>query len=460
MNVHNSLDLLRKTAFTFPAIDNHAHPLLCSNYRAKVPFEAIISEASSESGLIHATQTVACFRAASQLLQTLGVERVMGQSPWQQVKQRRDAMDYEDLCNTFMKRCGIQSILLDDGLGGVSEWSEDWKWHRRFGCDTKRIVRIEIEAEKLLSPLLQPLLASDFDIQLSSQITGEVRNQLQGVLTEFFHQLEVFLINSAQDPEVVSFKSIACYRGGLSIRPRADIRISTTQTEHNYDDVVDSLFRVLLHVKHDGTIRLAHGAINDWIIHWALRVAGEFDIPVQFHTGLGDSDISLLHASPAHMQPLFKDYPQTVFVLLHAAYPFTKEAGYLCSVYPNVMLDFGEIFPMVSELGQRTAIREVLELCPTNKILWSTDGHWHPESFYLGTIQARKALFDVRSFFVPFTLIDARKYQVLSEIVLAGELTEFEAARIVEQALFWNSERVYKLGISPDMKITEGFELV
>ncbi|KAJ3743013.1 amidohydrolase 2, partial [Lentinula detonsa] len=106
--------------------------------------------------------------------------------------------------------------------------------------------------------------------------------------------------------------------------------------------------------------------------------------------------ISLLHASPAHMQPLIKDYPQTVFVLLHAAYPFTKEAGYPCSVYPNVMLDFGEIFPMISGSGQRTVVRQVLEICPTNKILWSTDGHWHPESFYLGTIQARQALFDVR----------------------------------------------------------------
>ncbi|KAJ3873514.1 amidohydrolase-domain-containing protein [Lentinula edodes] len=438
MNVHNSLDLLRKTAFTFPAIDNHAHPLLRSQYRGKVPLETIISEASSELALQQeATQMIACFRAAAQLSKVLGVKQVVGQSLWQQVKQRRDAMDYDELCDTYMKACGIQSILLDDGLGGVSEWCEDWKWHRRFGCDTKRIVRIEIEAEKILLPLLQPLLTSESALQNPSEsIDSGLRNQLQSILAEFFQQLNASLTDSARNPEVVSFKSIACYRGGLNIKPRAKIGISLTQTEHSYDYVVDSLFQVLLHIKNTGYIRLAHGAINKWIVHWALRVAGENDIPVQFHTGLGDSDISLLHASPAHMQPLIKDYPQTIFVLLHAAYPFTKEAGYLCSVYPNVMLDFGEIFPMISGSGQRSVIREVLEICPTNKILWSTDGHWHPESFYLGTIQARQALFDV-----------------LSEIVLAGELREAEAVQIAEQALFWNSERVYKLEIEPDMNL-------
>ena len=93
---------------------------------------------------------------------------------------------------------------------------------------------------------------------------------------------------------------------------------------------------------------------------------------VQFHTGLGDNDISLLKSNPAHLQPVINAYPQTKFVLLHSSYPFTQEAGYLCSVYKNVYLDFGEIWPFVSGEGQRTVIRQLLELCPTNKILWSS----------------------------------------------------------------------------------------
>ena len=64
---------------------------------------------------------------------------------------------------------------------------------------------------------------------------------------------------------------------------------------------------------------------------------------VQFHTGLGDNDLRLLRSSPSHLQPIIEAYPQTMFVLLHSSYPYTREAGYLTAAYPNVFLDFGEV---------------------------------------------------------------------------------------------------------------------
>src|SRR5258708_6983238 len=110
---------------------------------------------------------------------------------------------------------------------------------------------------------------------------------------------------------------------------------------------------------------------------------------VQFHTGLGDNDLDLLLSSPAHLQQIIRAYPNTNFVLLHSSYPYTREAGYLTSVYKNVYLDFGEVstrknkqsisgnttqvFPIVSGGGQRNIVREVLELCPTTKIMWSSE---------------------------------------------------------------------------------------
>lgn len=102
-----------------------------------------------------------------------------------------------------------------------------------------------------------------------------------------------------------------------------------------------------------------------------LTVRGVLDA-VQFHTGLGDNDIVLSRASPAEMQPLIKAYPNTKIVLLHSSYPFTREAGYLTAVYANVFLDFGEVFPFVSAEGQAAVVRQVLELSPTNKIMWSS----------------------------------------------------------------------------------------
>jgi predicted TIM-barrel fold metal-dependent hydrolase len=83
-------------------------------------------------------------------------------------------------------------------------------------------------------------------------------------------------------------------------------------------------------------------------------------------------------------------------VLLHASYPWTKEAGYLASVYENVYADIGEVFPFLSKEGQEKVVREILELCPTEKICWSTDGHWFPETYLLAIIQVREALEVVR----------------------------------------------------------------
>lgn len=94
---------------------------------------------------------------------------------------------------------------------------------------------------------------------------------------------------------------------------------------------------------------------------------------VQFHTGLGDADLTLALSTPSLLQPLIAAHPNTPVVLLHGSYPFTQEAGYLASVYANVYLDFGEVFPFVSAAGQRKVVELALELCPTTKILWSSE---------------------------------------------------------------------------------------
>ena len=72
------------------------------------------------------------------------------------------------------------------------------------------------------------------------------------------------------------------------------------------------------------------------------------------------------------MQSIIKAYPKATFVLLHSSYPYTRDAGYLTAVYPNVFLDFGEIFPFLSASGQAAVVQQMLELAPTNKIMWSS----------------------------------------------------------------------------------------
>ncbi|KAN0120494.1 hypothetical protein V8E52_004321, partial [Russula decolorans] len=47
-----------------------------------------------------------------------------------------------------------------------------------------------------------------------------------------------------------------------------------------------------------------------------------FTSAVQFHTGLGDADITLTSSSQVLLQPLIVANPRTTFVLLHASYPY------------------------------------------------------------------------------------------------------------------------------------------
>ena len=108
---------LARVALTYPAIDNHAHPLLAEVYRDAYAFEGLISEASPGPGLSHdATTSLACYRATLQLAKLYGINS----EQWEEVKQVRQTMDYATLCRICMQPTRIQCLLLDDGLGGVA----------------------------------------------------------------------------------------------------------------------------------------------------------------------------------------------------------------------------------------------------------------------------------------------------------------------------------------------------
>jgi predicted TIM-barrel fold metal-dependent hydrolase len=118
--------------------------------------------------------------------------------------------------------------------------------------------------------------------------------------------------------------------------------------------------------------------------------------------------------------------------LLHSSYPYTQEAGYLATVYHNVYLDIGEVFPMVSQNGQETIVRQALELTPMSKILWSTDGHLQAETYWLANVQGREAL-----------------EKIFVEMVQEDDLTVDQAIRAVEDILYNNSNKLYDLRLPP-----------
>ncbi|KAG1803165.1 amidohydrolase 2 [Suillus subaureus] len=372
---------LAKTAFGYPIIDNHAHPFLKSKYR-----DAIRYELSKLFGLTGDDAT------------------------WEGVKKKRLEFDYAELCKLCMEPTGIQCILFDDGLGGVAEMAEEVNWHDQYtGSPSKRIVRLEVEGQNIL----QDILVANDNSPLSIDILCDT----------FLKEFTTYMVDTAVDDHVVGYKSVACYRTGLDVDP----------APCSADELYECLASVSEQFKEKGSIRFEHKALNDHLVKIVLDIAGKCKKPSKRSPRTACTMTLLLtKSSPAHMQPIIKAFPETIFVLLHSSYPYTRDAGYLTSVYKNVYLDFGEIFPFISADGQRTVVHQVLELAPTNKILWSTDAAWWPERFYLATVQAR---------------------QVLAGFVGKGDLTEDQAVSIVKMAFFENANRIYMLGLQPNISI-------
>jgi hypothetical protein len=209
----------------------------------------------------------------------------------------------------------------------------------------------------------------------------------------FTEDFEREIQDAIRDDDVCGFKTVICYRSGLDIEPDY-VRAAK--------EVGGPFERYIARCVRKRKYRIERKALNDYLVLRTLEILSEhiphpdgMSKPLQLHTGLGDNDINLRESNPAYLQPLIENYTHVPFVLLHSAYPYTRQAGYLATVYKHVWLDVGEVFPMVSRDGQKSILRQALELAPGSKLLYSTDGHFFPETYWLANKQFREVWLDV-----------------------------------------------------------------
>ena len=131
---------LRRVAFTFPAIDNHAHSLLRAESRGDPLYEGLISEAEDDA-LKDAVQTLAAYRATRQLAELFGLPK---DSSWEDVKAKRSEYDYLDLCKLSFRPTGIQCILIDDGLNPRSKLYDIPRHNQFTSSPSRHIVRMKL----------------------------------------------------------------------------------------------------------------------------------------------------------------------------------------------------------------------------------------------------------------------------------------------------------------------------
>ena len=364
-----------------PLIDQHGHNLLRPEVAVDYPYPAVFTQGyDSEIINHHARHTLFYRRSLKEIGTLLDCE-----AEEDAILTRRQALGLEKLCEICFNSGKIEAIYLDDGL--EPDAILPLSWHEQF-VGVKRVLRLEVLAEQLI------------------------------LQTEDFATFLARFVQSIDPPPagVVAFKSIVCYRTGLEIDT-----VTTKVASDHFNNLKQQLDK-------GRSLRLIDKPLIDFLLHQTLLIAAKYELPVQFHTGFGDPDLDLRLANPLLLRPLLESpqYRQVPFVLLHAAYPYMREAGYLASVYPRVYLDFGLAVPFLSSSGMRNTLRQLLELAPTSKLMYSSDAKFIPELYYLAAKWGRQIV-----------------AEVLDEAIASEELTATEAETIAIAILRQNALTLY-----------------
>jgi hypothetical protein len=306
-------------------------------------FRTLFTEARRETARVY--QTVFYRWAVRELAQVLELDLLQNFSELEGAVLSAWASDPVGYTRRLLSRANLEALLLDTGYGGEGtlEAHEPLSQSPVF-----EIIRVESLAERILP-----------EAESAKELLAAVEEKLLEAET------------------AKGFKTVAAYRGGLTV----SLNFMWEETERAFEAE-----------KASQETRIRRPALLGALLLVALRVAGKSGKPLQIHTGFGDEDLDLPAADPALLKPLL-EHPLAArvrFVILHT-YPYTRRAGWLASLYPNVFFDLSLAMPLTVHAGEGL-ISEALELAPWSQLLYASDGFTGPELFFLGAVRFREAL--------------------------------------------------------------------
>ena len=368
-----------------PIVDHHCHSLLREQPEDDEAFRNHLTETYfPEMARDHVQHTLVYHWAIRELASFMGCDPEPAA-----VHAARRERGVEKLARDVVERGNFRTLLIDSGYGADTTVSLD-ELRAMVPCEIREVLRLEPLIERLI------LEADDFDGFLDAY-----RGSLSDLRGSGF----------------VGMKSVIAYRSGLQIEP-----VDRTAAAAAFKPVHEAARR-------DGVVRIESKQLLDFLIVGAVEESARQEVPIQFHTGLGDPDLDLTKVDPAALRLIFADaYRAAPIVLLHSGYPYARSMAYLAAMFPNVYADFGEVQLFVAG-GDLTAVaRELLGLAPASKLLFSTDASLVPELYWLGAQAGRRTL-----------------GRVLDENIADGLIDERTALEMAEMILWRNAERIYRL---------------
>jgi len=164
-------------------------------------------------------------------------------------------------------------------------------------------------------------------------------------------------------------------------------------------------------------------AFGDFVVDHLCALAGERDVPVQMHLGTA----IIRGAHPLKAAGLVERHPRTRFLLMHLAYPWSRDLLGMAFVYRNLWLDLTWSF-LLSPSHFKLALHEAIEVLPDESRMMFGGDNWHVEETY-GTMKLARQLIG----------------EVLEEKISAGYFRPADAQRLAAKILRENALHFFKL---------------
>jgi len=327
-------------------IDQHAHPFALTGGPldlASLSLDIRTGDSADERRRLDGPQRV------FQELLTVRLASRLGCDPEGLSAARAEASrDWPSYCAGLFADGGITDLVLDTGYGPDGE-SHIADYARLSGCLVHPILRLD--------PLLDRLIDEGAG---AAEAVSAVEEAMAKAAAEGW----------------VGFKTITAYRTGLGVDPSATM----------------SQARESLRPQAGVPVRRRAKALRDFVVRRALAVSADLGLPIQIHTGLGDSDIRLGESDPLLLEELLRtpEGSAATVVLIHGAYPWHEQLAFMAAVIPNVYAELS-LHQLFSPLTTTDRLLRILDLAPASKVLVGTDGHAEPELFWFGALMLREA---------------------------------------------------------------------
>jgi hypothetical protein len=377
-------------------VDAHCHPFLPE--KETRPFEAYLTLSDLPQRREDLTSTMLyrmVMRELSRVLRVRGEENIIAE------RQRRIKSDPSGYIRMLFDEAYLETLLVDSGYPfkefvgyeiDLDHFSE------MVGREVREIFRLEVAVHGLLKGLVPyDQAVEDFRAQIGEAVSGGC----------------------------IALKTIIAYRTGLAVKTWEESLVKRSWGE------MTSMVRdgkkpgAVLSERND-----RNKSVYDAFLMVGVEEARRLGVPLQIHTGMGDSpSMDLRNADPSLLYDLLQDpgARETNIVLTHGGYPYIEEAAFLANAYPNVHIDLSETIPFAS-VGLRSRLLSLLELTPTTKLMYGSDGFNIPELYWFSAIQTKRVL-----------------ASTLSELIIYEGLGNEDAVCLAENFLAGNARRLYRL---------------